>query len=406
MNDEFLSRMRLMNQKLPLDSIRNKRILIVGCGAVGVSALPILINVGFSFLYLIDIDKFEKSNFAKTSMVLDFPEDFGKPKAESTALHGQNAMIDGGICIGKTLNVFDVGPIFIRQFDYVISALDNYNARVYLNRICIEADVPIFEGGTSGLYAVERTYNHKGGCFLCLKETPPRHNSTVGCGMQYSFDVSEGEIPSCQISSTIAAGMIVNDLVRASCDYKMKFNHVHYFDGDNFSFMDHPIFQEPNCPCCNQTSKIKDSIYMLDGDVAHTTVREFLEKVEKILDEPCFAYLPESFICDDICPECGKKRIINKPEHRVNRNDIYCKEHFSSSKPTEHIPNELKSISMSICDTYLDLSMLELGLPYGGVLTVFGEEKHIKVSMKNDMEQLFSKEQIRNDVLTQYSTNR
>ena len=137
MNDEFLSRMKLLNKKLPLEKIRDKRILVVGCGAVGVSALPILVNVGFSFIYMIDIDSFEKSNFAKTSMVLDFPEDFGKPKAEAAAAHGQKAMLDGGVCIGKTLNVFDIGPMFIRQFDFVISVLDSYDARVYLNKICM-----------------------------------------------------------------------------------------------------------------------------------------------------------------------------------------------------------------------------------------------------------------------------
>jgi len=118
--DEFLSRMRRFDKVLPLDKIEKARVLLVGCGAVGTSALPILVNVGIKNLVMIDIDQFEKSNFAKTSMVIKFPEDYGKPKAETIAEYGRKAMLDGGNCIGITVNVMDLGVEFIKQFDYII----------------------------------------------------------------------------------------------------------------------------------------------------------------------------------------------------------------------------------------------------------------------------------------------
>ncbi len=42
------------------------------------------------------------------------------------------------------------GIPFFKRFDIVINALDNLDARKHVNRICLAADLPLIEAGTTG----------------------------------------------------------------------------------------------------------------------------------------------------------------------------------------------------------------------------------------------------------------
>lgn len=52
---------------------------------------------------------------------------------------------------------FDVD--FFKQFDVVLNGLDNLDARRHVNRLCLAADVPLVESGTTGFL---------GQVFLCF----------------------------------------------------------------------------------------------------------------------------------------------------------------------------------------------------------------------------------------------
>jgi ubiquitin-like 1-activating enzyme E1 B len=44
----------------------------------------------------------------------------------------------------------DFNVAFFRRFDIVFNALDNLDARRHVNRMCLAADVPLIESGTTG----------------------------------------------------------------------------------------------------------------------------------------------------------------------------------------------------------------------------------------------------------------
>ena len=58
---------------------------------------------------------------------------------------------------------------WIKQFTMVVNALDNVKARNHVNRLCLGADVPLVESGTSG-YLGESMIVWKGhtSCYECI----------------------------------------------------------------------------------------------------------------------------------------------------------------------------------------------------------------------------------------------
>jgi ubiquitin-like 1-activating enzyme E1 B len=50
----------------------------------------------------------------------------------------------------KKDNLFNYSTVFFSEFDVLISALDNNQARLYLNQVAIDHCVPMIDAGTSG----------------------------------------------------------------------------------------------------------------------------------------------------------------------------------------------------------------------------------------------------------------
>ena len=74
--------------KLPkyFAEVGQKRVCVIGCGAVGSIVVELLVKIGIKKLYLIDFDNFEKENIYKSSSIYDIECDAGKNKAIVLAL--------------------------------------------------------------------------------------------------------------------------------------------------------------------------------------------------------------------------------------------------------------------------------------------------------------------------------
>ena len=68
---------------------------------------------------------------------------------------------------------FDVD--FVRTFDVVLNGLDNLEARKHVNRLCLAAEVPLIESGTTG-YLGQVTAHVRGrtACFECNPKPVPK----------------------------------------------------------------------------------------------------------------------------------------------------------------------------------------------------------------------------------------
>ncbi|MBN1800221.1 MAG: ThiF family adenylyltransferase [Candidatus Lokiarchaeota archaeon] len=122
-------------------------VLIIGVGALGCEIAKDFALMGIGKLVLVDLDTVETSNLSR--QMLFRAGDEGRPKAEVAAqrLKEMNPYLKVEYHFEKLQKL----PMSVyEEADVVIAALDNFNARLDLNKICLNMKKPMIEGGTVG----------------------------------------------------------------------------------------------------------------------------------------------------------------------------------------------------------------------------------------------------------------
>lgn len=170
-----MTRERYLKQSLgsQFTSIKNARILVVGAGGIGCELLKNLVCTGFGEIHLVDLDTIDLSNLNRQFLFRH--AHIKKSKAlvarEAASKFNPNVKIEA-----YHANIKD--PQFnvdwFRDFVIVFNALDNLDARRHVNRMCLAADVPLIESGTTGFNGqVQPIRKRLTECYDCApKETP------------------------------------------------------------------------------------------------------------------------------------------------------------------------------------------------------------------------------------------
>ncbi|XP_017074125.1 SUMO-activating enzyme subunit 2 [Drosophila eugracilis] len=159
--------------------VRKSKLLVVGAGGIGCEVLKNLVLSGFSDIEIIDLDTIDLSNLNR--QFLFHREHVGKSKArvarESALSFNPDAKITA---YHDSVTSTDYGVNFFKKFDVVLSALDNRAARNHVNRMCLNADVPLIESGTAGYNGQVELI--KRGLTQCYECTPKdKQRSFPGC---------------------------------------------------------------------------------------------------------------------------------------------------------------------------------------------------------------------------------
>ena len=141
------------------EKLSNINEFLVGAGAIGCEMLKNWAMIGLATgpkgkISVTDMDSIEKSNLNR--QFLFRPKDVGKLKSDcaAEAVQAMNPDLKGHIetlrdRVGQdTENIFD--EKFWGQLDGVTNALDNVDARTYVDRRCVFFRKPLLESGTLG----------------------------------------------------------------------------------------------------------------------------------------------------------------------------------------------------------------------------------------------------------------
>lgn len=141
------------------EKISNVKQFLVGAGAIGCEMLKNWAMIGLGTgpkgkIIITDMDSIEKSNLNR--QFLFRPKDVGQMKSDSAAkaVVVMNPDLEGKITCLKDRVSSDTEHIFNEEFweelDGVTNALDNVEARTYVDRRCVFFHKPLLESGTLG----------------------------------------------------------------------------------------------------------------------------------------------------------------------------------------------------------------------------------------------------------------
>lgn len=132
--------------------IQESNVFVVGAGAIGCEHLKNLVMLGVNNITITDMDRIEKSNLSRQFLFRN--SDIGKFKSDSAknAVLKMNPEVNitaqqNKIC-SDTLNIYNKD--FFSQFTCIMTALDNVEARVFVDDLCLTHGKHLIDSGTLG----------------------------------------------------------------------------------------------------------------------------------------------------------------------------------------------------------------------------------------------------------------
>ncbi|UKZ77267.1 hypothetical protein TrVFT333_004987 [Trichoderma virens FT-333] len=154
-------------------SVKHARVLMVGAGGIGCELLKNLVLNGFGEIHIVDLDTIDLSNLNRQFL---FRHEHIKKSKSLVAKEAAQRFNPNVKIVAHHANIKD--PEFsvpwFRDFKIVFNALDNLDARRHVNKMCLAADVPLIESGTTGFNGQVQVIK-KGitACYDCSpKDTP------------------------------------------------------------------------------------------------------------------------------------------------------------------------------------------------------------------------------------------
>ncbi|CAI7633852.1 unnamed protein product [Penicillium glandicola] len=154
-------------------SLKESRVLLVGAGGIGCELLKNLVLSGFGEIHIIDLDTIDLSNLNRQFLFRH--EHIKKSKALVAKEVAQKFRSDAKL-EAYHANIMDAqfNVSWFESFNVVFNALDNIAARRHVNKMCLTANVPLIESGTTGFNGqVQVIQKSQTECYDCTpKQTP------------------------------------------------------------------------------------------------------------------------------------------------------------------------------------------------------------------------------------------
>ncbi len=161
--------------------LRASRVLVVGCGGLGVPVISYLAGAGVGQLGLVDGDLLEASNLHRQTMYA--LADVGNLKAELAAarIKALNPDVETRVHAVR-LDAANAADI-VSQYDLVIDCTDNFSTKFLLNDVCVQRRLPVIFSSVyqyEGQIQVVRP-DRDGSCLRCIWPEATRDGIVGNC---------------------------------------------------------------------------------------------------------------------------------------------------------------------------------------------------------------------------------
>src|SRR6266704_511686 len=162
--------------------LRDARVLIIGCGALGSAQAESLARAGVGQLRIADRDFVETSNLQRQTMFTEDDAAERLPKAIACANH--IGKINSEITVEPEVSDVNHSNIerLIAECDVVLDGTDNFATRYLINDACVKHNVSWIYGAAVGSYGVTMTIRpNESPCLRCVFPEAPAVASAPTC---------------------------------------------------------------------------------------------------------------------------------------------------------------------------------------------------------------------------------
>jgi len=201
------------------------KILVIGAGGLGSSALQYLACAGVGTLGIIDNDKVEISNLQR-QIIHNF-DNLGDEKVQSARQKLQKLAPDLKLNILNCRANYEVLTAEVKKYHLILDCTDNFATRFIINQVCFEQKKPLVFGavkGFAGQLSIFKSYQEKQPCYACFNpnifdekfELPLSEKGILGAvagtigAMQATYAIKE----ILQIDDDIAGKILIYDFLK------------------------------------------------------------------------------------------------------------------------------------------------------------------------------------------------
>ncbi len=329
------------------------RVLVVGAGALGNEVIKNLALLGVGHLAIADMDRVELSNLSRS--VLFRAEDAGRPKAECAARAARELYpeVEARAIVGDVTAALGLGHV--RWADVVVGALDNREARVFVNAACARVGRPWIDGGIEVLNGVARGFAPPAtACYECTMsevdwQLIERRRS---CSMLARRALAQGGTPTTPTTASIVGAIQAQEVVKLLHGLPALLGKGFVFEGALHSSyaVSYPI--HPECPWHEPVVPIG----RLATASAATPLAVVWAAAERELGGVDALELGRELVEQLECVACGARRTLLLPIERVAVEDAAC-----PACGADCVPHFLHALAPG--SPHLERSAGELGLP-------------------------------------------
>lgn len=329
------------------------RVLVIGAGALGNEVIKNLALLGVGHIAIADMDKIELSNLSRSALFR--ASDEGRFKAECAATAARSIFdgIQTKALVGNALAELGLGHF--RWADMIVGALDNREARVFVNSACARVGRVWIDGGIEVLHGIVRGFAPpRTACYECTMSRIDWDllNKRRSCSLLARRALAQRGTPTTPTTASVIAGIQVAEVIKHLHGLSALLGSGYVFDGAEHASYRVNYQIDPDCPWHEEPHAI-EALLHLNSDSLLAAVWEEAEKRLGKVDAIDFA---RELVKSVTCPSCNWTGFVGKPAEIVREAELTC-----PSCKIECTPHFIHSLAPG--DELLQKRVRDIGLP-------------------------------------------
>ena len=334
--------------------VAKTRVVVIGAGALGNEILKLLALIGCGRTLVFDGDRIERSNLSRTVLFRTSDEGAYKAEVASRAMTAINPDARSHAIVGNILECAGLGVF--AWADVVIGAVDNREARVFINSACARVHRKWVDGAIEGFSGVVRVFEPaEGACYECTMNKTDRKllAERRSCALLARDAVARGHVPTSAVTASIIGAMQVQEAIKAVHGQPTLAGAGLHVEG---LMSEATRIGYPRRDDCMGHDTLGELV-PLGATSTGITLGALLDRAEKELGEGAVLDLSRDVIVRLTCPDCGEKTPGRAVLGAVRESQAAC-----PKCKTHRVVEIATSIDRS-GEVDLALTPAELGLP-------------------------------------------